>query len=335
MIKARVTRTIATVGRIVAVFSAAAILLAPVVSQAAAPQVKTQAPGYYRMMLGDFEITAISDGTVTCPLDKLLTNTTPEKVKDVLARNSLTPQYETSINTFLINTGTRLLLVDTGAGHLFGPKAGGRLVSNLRAAGYKPEDIDAVLLTHIHGDHSGGLTIDGKAVFPNALIYVDKHEADFWLDKANEAGAEARHKHAFVEAATAFAPYLASGKLRTFGNGTELFPGIRTLETPGHTPGHSFYVVESRGQKMQLWGDVAHAEEVQFPSPEVTIAFDVDAPAAAKQRIKAFADAAKRGYWVAAAHFPFPGIGHVRRDGKAYVWVPVNYSFAGLQDAPY
>jgi glyoxylase-like metal-dependent hydrolase (beta-lactamase superfamily II) len=283
------------------------------------------------MMLGDFEITAISDGTITIPLDQLLTNTTPEVVQEVLARNSLTPQYEVSINSFLINTGTRLLLIDTGAGHLFGPNAGGRLVSNLRAAGYKPEDIDGVLLTHIHGDHSGGLTIDGKAVFPNALIYVDKHEADFWLTKANEAGVEARHRHIFAEAAAAFAPYLASGKLRTFGNGTELFPGIRPLAMPGHTPGHSIYLVESRGQKIQIWGDLVHVKEIQFPLPEVTISFDVDAPAAAKQRIKAFADAAKQGYWIAGAHIPFPGIGHVRSDGKAYVWVPADYSLAGLQ----
>jgi glyoxylase-like metal-dependent hydrolase (beta-lactamase superfamily II) len=331
MIKARTTYLMTSLARTLAAFSAAAILLASGVSQAAAPQVKTQAPGFYRMMLGDFEITAISDGTLTIPLDKLLTNTTPEVSQAVLARNSLTPLYEVSINAFLINTGTRLLLIDTGAGHLFGPKAGGRLVSNLRAAGYKPEDIDAVLLTHIHADHSGGLTIDGKAVFPNAQIYVDKHEVDFWLIKADRAGAEARHKHSFAEAAAAFAPYLASGKLRSFDNGTEIFPGIRPLATPGHTPGHSCYVVESSGQKMQIWGDLVHAEEVQFPLPEVTILFDIDAPAAAKQRIKAFADAAEQGYWVAAAHIPFPGIGHVRSDGKAYVWVPADYSLAGLQ----
>jgi glyoxylase-like metal-dependent hydrolase (beta-lactamase superfamily II) len=222
-------------------------------AQAAAPQVRTQAPGYYRMMLGDVEVTALSDGTVTIPLDQLLTDTTREQVEQLLARGYLKSQVETSINAFLINTGTQLALVDTGAGELFGPKSGGRLLANLRAAGYRPDQVDAVLFTHVHTDHSGGLTLGGIASFPKAIVYVDKHEADFWLNPVNERTAADGQKHGFGEAAVAFAPYLAAGKVRTFEINSELLPGIRAIRTPGHTPGHSFYEVESRGQRLRLW----------------------------------------------------------------------------------
>ncbi|WP_308419553.1 MBL fold metallo-hydrolase [Chitinimonas koreensis] len=184
---------------------AAGLALAPQAAQAAAPQVKTQS-GFYRMMLGDFEITALSDGTVTLPLDKLLTDTTPERIRSLQARAELGSQVETSINAFLINTGKQLLLVDAGAGRLFGENGGGRLLASLQAAGYRAEDVDAVLLTHVHGDHSGGLTVDGKAVFPNATVYTDQHEAQFWLDPANAAKSAERHRHAFLEASAALAP---------------------------------------------------------------------------------------------------------------------------------
>ena len=298
--------------------------------QAAAPMVKIQASGYYRMMLGQFEITALSDGAGPLPVDKLLTNTTPAQVGSLLARSYLKAPVETSINAFLINTGSKLLLVDTGAGKLFGPDAAGRLVANLRKAGYQPEDVDAVLLTHIHVDHSGGLTVDGKAVFPNAVIHVDRHDLDFWMDPANAPKVAEPERPSFAQAAASFAPYIAAGKVKAHSGNTQLFPGVRSIETPGHTPGHSFYVVESDGQQLQFWGDLIHAADVQFAAPAVTIRFDVDAPAAAQQRQKAFADATRRGYWVAAAHVSFPGIGHVRRDGAAFAWVPVNYSMAGL-----
>lgn len=147
---------------------------------AAAPQVGVQAPGYYRMMLGKFEITALSDGTVDVPLSKLLKHAPHERITALQARaHQSAKAAETSINAFLINTGNQLVLVDTGAGQLFGPNAGGLLPQNIRAAGYQPEQIDAVLLTHIHVDHSGGLSVDGKAVFPNAVVYVDRHDADY------------------------------------------------------------------------------------------------------------------------------------------------------------
>ena len=121
-------------------------------------------------------------------------------------------------------------------------------------------------------------------------------------------------------------PYVQAGKFKSFEGNTDLVPGIKAVVTHGHTPGHSLYVVESKGQKMVFWGDLMHAASVQFPNPAVTIKFDVDSKTAAVARKNEFAQAAKQGYLVAAAHISFPGIGRLRADGKGYSWVPVNYS---------
>jgi len=294
-------------------------------SHAAAPQQKTQAPGYYRMMLGDFEVTALSDGTVDLPVDKLLSNAKPGQVQKALQRAYLNAPLETSVNSYLINTGTKLVLIDTGAAGLFGPTLG-KLLAHLKAAGYQPEQVDEVYITHLHPDHVGGLLFEGKAAFPNAIVRMDKHDADFWLSVEQMAKAPAEAKGFFQGAQAAVKPYQEAGRVQPFEGSVELVPGIRTQATPGHTPGHSFYVVESKGQKLVIWGDLMHVAAVQFPDPAVTIAFDTDSKAAAPQRKKAFADAAKNGYLVAIAHVSFPGIGRLRAEGKGYQWLPVNYS---------
>jgi glyoxylase-like metal-dependent hydrolase (beta-lactamase superfamily II) len=308
-----------------ALMAAAGAVFMPSAAQAAAPQVKTQAPGFYRMMLGDFEVTVVSDGTVDLPVDKLLTNTKPGQVQKQLERAYLKAPLETSVNTYLINTGSKLVLVDTGAGGFFGPTLG-KLMANLKAAGYQPEQVDAVLITHLHTDHSGGLVAGDKPAFPNAVVHLAKAEADHWLSTDNMNKAPAEIKPMFQHAMAAMKPYSDAGKLKPFEGDTELVPGVKAIANPGHTPGHALYAVESQGQKLVLWGDLMHVAAVQFPEPSVTIQFDTDSKAATAQRKKAFAEAAKQGYWVAAAHLPFPGIGHLRAEGKGYAWFPVNYS---------
>lgn len=292
---------------------------------ASAPMAKTQAPGFYRMMLGDFEVTALSDGTLALPVDTLLTNTTPAKVNSALARSYLKEPVDTSVNAYLINTGDKLVLIDTGAGTLFGPTLG-KLAGNLQAAGYRPEQVDEIYITHMHGDHVGGLTSDAKPAFPNAIVRADRHDADYWLSQANMDAAPADAKDFFKGAMLSINPYAAAGKFKPFDGDTELAPGIKAVAARGHTPGHTVYVVESKGQKLVLWGDLMHVAAVQFAEPSVTIKFDSDARSAAAQRRRAYADAAKGGYWVAAAHLAFPGIGHVRTEGHAYAWVPANYA---------
>ncbi|MEP6739800.1 MAG: MBL fold metallo-hydrolase [Caldimonas sp.] len=300
-------------------------LVVAVTAQAAAPQVKTQAPGFYRMMLGDFEITALCDGTVDLAPKELLTNTTQAQVASLLERSFESDAVPTSVNAYLINTGDKLILVDTGAAKLFGPTLG-NLLANLAAAGYRPEQVDAVLITHMHPDHVGGLMTEGKIAFPNATVHADQHDVDFWLAQTNLDKAPEAMKGFFQGAMASLNPYVNGGKMKAFNGTTDLFPGIRAIAAPGHTPGHTIYSIESKGKKLVLWGDLMHVAAVQFPEPQVTIAFDTDSPAAAAQRAKAYADAAQGRFLVAGAHLPFPGIGHIRADGKGYAWVPVDYN---------
>ena len=304
---------------------ALAVGLSQGLAQAGAPMVKTSAPGFHRMMLGDFEITALSDGTVALPVDKLLTNTRPGQVDKALAAAFVKAPLETSVNAYLVNTGSQLVLVDTGAAGLFGPTLG-KLLVNLKASGYQPEQVDAVVITHMHADHVGGLMAGDKLAIPNATVHADKHDADFWLSQAKLDKASADAKGFFQGAMASLNPYVKAGKFKPFDGDTELVPGVRAQAARGHTPGHAIYVVESKGQKLVLWGDLMHVAAVQFAEPSVTIQFDTDSKAAATQRKKAYADAAKNGYWVAASHLAFPGIGHVRAEGKGYRFVPANYS---------
>lgn len=292
---------------------------------AAAPMVKTSAPGYYRMMLGDFEVTALSDGTVALPMDKLMTDTTSDKVLKALERAHLTTPVETSVNAYLINTGSKLVLVDSGAGALFGPTLG-KLVANIKAAGYQPEQVDEIYITHMHGDHVGGLAAAGVPQFINATVRADKHDADYWLSQANLDKAAEDAKGSFKGAMASLNGYVQAGKFKAFEGDTELVPGIKAIASYGHTVGHSIYLVESKGKKLMLWGDLMHLAAVQFENPSVTIKFDTDSKAAAAQRKKAYAQAAKEGYLVGATHLSFPGLGHLRTEGKAYTWMPLNYS---------
>jgi len=296
----------------------------PQTVHAEAPMVKTQAPGYYRLMLGDFEVTALSDGTIMTPVVQLL-NDKPAKTEATLKRNFLGPTVETSVNAYLINTGSKLVLIDTGAAGLFGPTLGDLLV-NLKASGYQPEQVDEIYITHMHPDHVGGLMAGTSMAFPNAIVRVDKADEDFWLREANLNAAPAADKGFFQGAIASVGPYVKAGKVKPFDSDSELLPGIRAHQTHGHTPGHNIYIVESKGQKLVLWGDLMHVAAVQFADPSVTIKFDTDSRAAAVQRKRAYADAARNGYWVAAAHLAFPGIGHVRTEGNGYAWIPANYA---------
>ena len=284
-----------------------------------------QQPGYYRLQVGDIQVTALSDGTVPLDLAKLLSNTQPGEVEKLLALNFMPTTVESSVNAYLVKTGDKLILVDAGTAGNFGPTLG-KLTKSLAQAGYTPDQIDAVLITHAHVDHVGGLMEGDKMVFPNATIYISKPEAEFWFGAKSKGNIPEKLKGFYKFADASVSPYIKAGKVKTFDYGEELFPGIMPLARPGHTPGHTFYLLSSKGEKLVFWGDVIHSAAIQFTDPSVTIDYDVDTKAAAVTRKQALAEAAKNGYWVASDHISFPGIGHVRVDGSKYVWVPANYS---------
>ncbi len=222
---------------------------------AAAPLSKVHNPGYFRMRLGNFEITAVSDGTFDLDTRKMLIERESGAAARLLRRSFQQDVIPISVNAYLINTGERLILIDAGAAESFGPTLG-RLLANLEASGYQPGQIDSILLTHMHPDHIGGLILAGGRAFPNATVYVDSRDADFWLsDGAREQATQGR-KQFFTGAAAAIAPYAQAGRFEKFRAPVQLFSGVRAAPAPGHTPGHSIFTIESQGQQLVVWGDL-------------------------------------------------------------------------------
>lgn len=292
--------------------------------QAQAPLAAMQAPGFYRMMLGNFEVTVLSDGTVDLPMDQLLQQDAAKTTESMHAHHLSVPT-ETSVNAYLINTGNKLILVDAGAGALFGPTLG-KVASNLQASGYTPEQVDEIYISHMHPDHVGGLTANGKAVFPNAVVKADKQDADFWLSAEQLAKAPEAQKGFFQGAQASLKPYLDSGHFKTFSGKTTLTSGVEAQTTYGHTPGHISYLVKNEQAELLLMGDLIHAAAVQFDAPEVTIGFDSTPEQAKQQRLNHFKYSAANGQMVAGSHLQFPGMGYLTTKGQGYSWIPVNYS---------
>ncbi len=292
---------------------------------AEAPMAGTQASGYYRMMLGQFEITALHDSNVFLDT-KLLKNAPETEIQRLLARMYITgPKMDTSTNAYVINTGSELVLVDAGRAMAFGPTPG-NVMKNLKASGYDPSQVDVVLITHLHGDHIGGLLDEtGKPAFTNATIYVSKAECDFFLSSAVAEKAPAAMQRYFKMARDIAAPYIALGKWKTFEEGKLPVPGIKAIAMPGHTPGHTAFEVLSGSQTLLIWGDLVHNMAVQFPNPDVSIEFDTDQKQAIATRKALFKNVVGRNL-VAGMHLPFPGIGKVQTDGdNRYIWVPVEF----------
>jgi glyoxylase-like metal-dependent hydrolase (beta-lactamase superfamily II) len=280
------------------------------------------------MVLGHIEIIALSDGTIPQNFHQLLSNTKTGEIDSLLKNNYQQDPVELSVNAYLLKLNGKLILIDAGTANAYGPSLG-HLTEALNRVGYKPEQIDAVLITHMHIDHTGGLMNGTRLAFPNATVYVSQPEADFWLSEKNKDSAPAGMRPYFQQAESTVGPYLKAGKLKIFSYNNELFPGLMPIASPGHTPGHSFYKLISEGQTLLFCGDLFHAGAIQFKDPGVTIAYDVNPVQAARQRKETLADAAKRGYWLAGDHLSFPGIGHVIANGNGYTWIPINYSAYG------
>jgi len=308
-------------------FAFASTFVAVAQAQAAAPMQHKQIPGFYRTMIGDYEVTALHDGGAG--IDSNALHGDPALIQSLLARSFQNDPKNVSatVQAFLVNTGSKLVLIDTGAGGHWGGPTLGKLVQNLKASGYKPEQVDLVLLTHLHADHAGGIYKNGKRVFPSATVMMKKADADFWLSKEIMAKAPEEAKIFFTVAQDGAAPYIAAGKWKPYEGMDEIVAGIAPYAIPGHTPGHTGYMISSKGQSLLVWGDVAHVAAVQLPHPEIGIAFDSDGAAAIKTREDLLVKLAADKTMIAAAHMPFPGLGRIRKadTGAGYDWVPATF----------
>jgi glyoxylase-like metal-dependent hydrolase (beta-lactamase superfamily II) len=300
-----------------------AVMLPLLAAAQATTRVDAAQAGFYRTKVGDVEVIALSDGTKPTQ-STILTNIEPVKVDALMKASFESSPYQGSVNAFLFKLDGHVCLVDAGTGELYGPTLD-KLPLSLKGAGVSPEQVTDIYVTHIHTDHTGGMMDGTTRVFPNAIVHVERKEVDFWFGPGNREKAAEMQRPLFDQAKAKFGSYLDAGQVRTFDGATELLPGFRSLPAPGHTPGHTFYVLESRGRKLVFWGDVINVAEVQLPVPTATVIFDILPDVAIATRRQAFEDSANQGYLVAFAHMPFPGFGHVGKDGQGYRFFPLRY----------
>lgn len=292
-------------------------------------QQQKQVAGFYQYQVSDVQITALLDGT-NFMSPSLFKDIPQQQVHEILKKYYADQDkgVQTSINAFLVNTGTSLVLVDSGAASCFGAHLGS-VLTNLKASGYQPEQVDTILLTHLHPDHVCGISKDGVANFPNATVYVSDDEAKYWLD-SKQAAKLPKEKQAGYEGTVkqikqAIAPYQAKQRFKTYKLGDDI-QGFNVINTAGHTPGHFSYELKTKGESIVFIGDIVHSHTVQFDRPETAIEYDIDPKKAVETRLKQFANFAKNGQTIAAPHLPFPGIGHIySADGKSYQWMPIHF----------
>ncbi len=290
---------------------------------AKAPMQNTQAPAFYRFKVGAIEATVVSDGPLPLgePKPDIFIGLSKEQLGQALTDNFLpTDNVVLQQNALVINTGDRVALFDTGMGasKMLGPDTG-RLIANLKAAGIEPKDVDAVVLTHAHPDHCFGLMADdGARNFPNAQIYMAQADFDFWTDEGKLANDAIK---AFI--AGARKQLLPNRDRMVFvKDGQEFLPGVQAMSAPGHTVGHTVYMIASQGKTMCNAGDIAHHHVVVVESPRLEFAYDTDGKQAVSSRLRVFGMLAARRIPFIAYHFPWPGMGYLAKQGDGYRYFP-------------
>lgn len=291
-----------------------------------APKQNNQNPGWYRFMIGEFEATVTWDGYIHHAYEGLFPNGTAEELARLQALYALPSDHiPMDLNPAVVNTGSHLCVIDGGMGTyatMFGDTMG-HMVANMKAAGIDPADVDLVLMSHLHPDHSFGLiNADGSAVYANATLVVTREDWDEWTNEANLSASD--HKAPWTEGTLkAVKPYHEAGKVRFVSEGEEVIPGVRVKMVPGHSLGQCAYIFESQGEKVMFTGDVAHHQVFDPVHPEWYFhnQFDSDPPLGAKSKAMIFAYAVDNGIRFHGYHFPYPGLGDLTRgaDGT-YRW---------------
>jgi glyoxylase-like metal-dependent hydrolase (beta-lactamase superfamily II) len=290
---------------------------------AKAPMQNTQAPGFYRFKVGAIEATVVSDGPLPMgePKPDVFVGLSKEQLTKTLTDNFLpTDNVVLEQNVLVLNTGDRVVLFDTGMGtdKMLGPNTG-RLVANLKAAGIDGKDVDAVVLTHAHPDHCFGLTTDGGApTFPNAQIYMTQSDFEFWTDEAKLSNEMLK---GFIAGARARLLPIRD-RVVFIKDGQEFLPGVQAMAAPGHTVGHTVYMITSQGKTMCCGGDIAHHHVVVVENPRLAFAYDTDGNQAVASRLRVFDMLAAQRVPVLPYHFPWPGIGYLAKQGDGYRYFP-------------
>ncbi|MDA3922159.1 MAG: MBL fold metallo-hydrolase [Salinisphaera sp.] len=276
-----------------------------------------QTANVHHLRIGDLVLTTLIDAYMEGAF-QLLQNIDESEARRLHQESRRPTPPRITLNVYLLDTGNQKILIDTGFGPV-GGGTGGRLLDGLKIAGYTPDDIDTVLITHVHPDHVGGLIDDDdRSVFSNATILVPAGELDYWGGDMPEDVSDAQKRQ--FEAAHRVIK--AVGSQMQHLEGTEVLPGITRVPLPGHTPDHSGYRITSGNDQVLIWTDIVHLPQIQFPYPDATVAFDTDPAQAAATRKQIMAEVAQSREMIAGHHLDFPGVGYVIEDGDGYRFLP-------------
>ena len=323
-------RTIAAAGPLMAASFAAPGLIGSAAAQGAAPTSGVPAPagpnpgGWYRYKIGDAEVTAIHDGFAMRPLDGFVKNAELADVKKAMA-DAFLPETARPITftTLVVKSGGKTILVDTGNGDTGAPTTG-RWMTNFKAAGFDPAQVDTVVISHFHGDHINGLRLkDGTAVFPKAEVLVPDTEWAFWTDDAKMSAAPDGMKPAFQNVRRVFGPIAKD--VKQYASNKEVAPGLTSVAAPGHTPGHTAFVLASNNAKLMIVSDITNHPALFVRNPTWAAVFDMDADKARDTRVRILDMAASEKAQLAFYHAPFPATGFVQKDGQGFRYVPAQW----------
>jgi glyoxylase-like metal-dependent hydrolase (beta-lactamase superfamily II) len=305
-------------------------------AHAKAPLAKDQAPYFYRFAHGKIQATVVSDGILPLgdPSASFL-GSSKEEIGKMLTDNFLSPtDVVLEQNILVLNTGDKMVLFDTGMGTstMFGPTTG-KMLATLKAAGIDPKDIDAVVATHAHCDHVWGIMADdGSRNFPNAQIYISQADFDYWTDEAKLSVKDPAYMKPFVEGAR---KNLLPNKDRLvfFKDGQEFLPGIQAMAAPGHTVGHTVFMITSDGKTLAAIGDLTHHQVLLVEKPRIEFAYDTDSKQSANTRVRVLDMLAANRIPLIAYHFPWPGVGHVAKHGDGFRYFPASLQMVMDQKA--